>query len=156
VSLDDIIKESEDEIEHLHISNPTEDRVNKVGKKTTGKFICKKCKPKIFFDRTRDLSVHDMSVHLKLKPFICEYEGCDHCCSTKGNLTKHVSNVHLKLKIHKCLNYPDCDAAFAYKRDLNFHIEAKHLNIIYTCDFCETTFTFKKNLRTHVKEYHVN
>ena len=32
VTLDDIIMESEDEIEHSHMPNPTEDKINKVGK----------------------------------------------------------------------------------------------------------------------------
>ena len=32
MTLDDIIMESEDEIEHSHMPNPTEDKINKVGK----------------------------------------------------------------------------------------------------------------------------
>ena len=128
----------------------------KIAKKTAVLLVCKKCKPNRTLDRIRDLKVHDDSVHLNLKPYKCEYEGCSHSCSVPSNLTKHIKNVHLKIKANKCQNYPDCDAAFAYKRDLVFHIEAVHLMIVHKCQSCEVTFTDKKNLRKHAMKKHKN
>ena len=124
--------------------------------KTAVRFVCKKCKPNSSFGRAWDLKVHDESKHLNLKRYKCEYQGCKHSCSVPSNLTKHIKNVHLKIKPHKCQNYPNCDAAFAYKRDLQFHIEAVHLNIVHKWQSCEVTFTDKKNLRKHAKKNHKN
>ena len=70
-----------------------------------------------------DLKKHVDGVHLKLKPFKCEY--CDKSFDMGSNLDRHVLNKHEKIR-HPC---DFCDGNYSQKSHLARHIKKKHQNI---------------------------
>ena len=48
---------------------------------------------------------------------------CDHKCSDKGNLSKHIALVHERKKTYMC---DICYRKFAEKQSLNRHIASVH------------------------------
>ena len=48
---------------------------------------------------------------------------CGYACSTQQNLRRHISEVHLKIRPHKCTK---CDMAYERKRPLALHMLQEH------------------------------
>ena len=141
------------------------------------KYICEDCgyaaKQKT---RLRD---HRISFHkIGEKQHKCEL--CPYSFYLKGGLTKHINEVHKKIRKHKCgecgyaanagnlrqhinavhkkiKNFvcEECGFAASGKSNLNTHIKAVHKKVRdYVCEECEYTTSLKLNLKTHVKEVH--
>ena len=80
-----------------------------------------------------------------------ECKECQVSFSKKGNLTRHIKLVHLKIVEHhekrKC-KY--CQASFSYT-NIATHINEAHLNIRkFPCELCGHAFAAKRNLQKHV------
>ena len=130
------------------------------------------------FKSNSSLQLHVNMVHLKLKPFKCQY--CEHTSgykqalqkhiknvhsnftnkcvecgnmfSTKYTLQKHMNTVHMKLKPYKC-QY--CDYTSGKGNNVTLHENAVHLKIRYKCEHCESSYSQKCWLKNHVKKNHL-
>ena len=69
----------------------------------------------------KNLRRHIQGVHLKMKPFKCEY--CDARFSQKINRANHIKSVHFGEKPYIC---ECCDARFSRKRDKVNHVRRIH------------------------------
>jgi uncharacterized Zn-finger protein len=78
------------------------------------------------FRQKYDLNCHKNRVHLKIKPFRCNYDGCDRRFNRKRELKIH-SCIHSAEKPYIC-TYNDCNKTFSQSFHLKFHIN-RHLNI---------------------------
>ena len=47
------------------------------------------------FAEQNNLDRHIRSVHLKIKPYKCDVEGCDYAASEMASLKSHKSNKHV-------------------------------------------------------------
>ena len=129
------------------------------------------------FSCKSSLQLHVDMVHLKLKPFKCQYceyscgykqalqkhiqrvhsdlNKCDECgklLSSKYTLQNHVNIVHLQLKPYKC-QY--CDYSSGNGKNVTLHENAVHLKIRYKCEHCESSYSQKCWLKNHVKKNHM-
>ena len=55
--------------------------------------------------------------------------------------------------VYRC-EYQDCDYTVRDKGSLYRHVEKKHLNILYNCDFCDHVTGLKASLKTHKLRKH--
>lgn len=93
-------------------------------------------------------------VHLKLKPFRCDYLGCGRTFSSKGHRDEHFSAVHLGESTYHC-DHEGCQSSFKRQSDLKTHNQTVHLKQKpFLCDECRHTFGLKVNLARHVKTVH--
>ena len=65
--------------------------------------------------------------HLGIKPFICEYKGCDYKCVEFCGLNLHISLVHQSKDLKRIdLKCNECKTSFETKFDLNTHKSKAH------------------------------
>ena len=84
-----------------------------------------------------------------VKPFKCDFKGCDYAFTTSGNLATH-KLTHTGEKPYKC-DFKGCDYAFTTSGNLATH-KLKHSgDKPYKCDFkgCDYATTQSGNLATH-------
>ena len=113
------------------------------------KIICGDC-GHLFF-RVRDLTDHQNGVHLQLKLFGCQIDGCDKSFSVNSSLRRHIRIIHEKLKPFVCQT---CNAEFSTQDQLNGHTNRIHLKIRHQCTQCEKSYPDKSNLRRHFNKKH--
>jgi uncharacterized Zn-finger protein len=63
-------------------------------------------------------------IHSGKKSFVCDYKGCEKTFFQKSDLQNHI-NRHLGIKKFKCNHY-ECEKKFVSSRELNLHILNKH------------------------------
>lgn len=113
----------------------------------------------------------------ELKPYRCEYEGCQRRFKVHSQLIDHV-NVHLGIKPFKCDYCSEtfraknaltthqkihtdpykhwchvCQRTFATKNALQDHNDSHHDLLPYCCSYCQQTFRFKKQLIAHIETH---
>lgn len=127
-----------------------EGKTAKIPKKTK-QIICGDCGylPK----RVRDLINHRNAIHLGLKLFKCQIDGCDASFSVKSSLQRHVRIVHDNLKPFIC---QPCDLKFSTQAQLNGHTAGIHFKIRHPCTQCQKSYSDKCNLKRHVRNKHEN
>ena len=113
---------------------------------------------------TSYLKTHIKNIH-EGKKFKCNQ--CEYRANKKGNLLKHISEVHgvdryilrnnTENEPLQC-RYPcsKCDYKATQKANLQRHIDSVHEGIRYNCEFCSYTATRKDHLSRHVKQSHSN
>ena len=118
---------------------------------------------------TSYLKTHIKNIH-EGKKFKCNQ--CEYRANKKGNLLKHISEVHgvdryilrnnTENEPLQCISliirYPcsKCDYKATQKANLQRHIDSVHEGIRYNCEFCSYTATRKDHLSRHVKQSHSN
>merc|ERR1712062_499380 len=96
------------------------------------------------------LRQHIESAHERLKPLKCN--DCEISFSEKSGLSRHISEVHLKIK-HEC-EY--CKRSFTRKDYLRFHVKAFHQELnLFKCNACNISFSQNSDLRKHLNEVHL-
>ncbi|CDF37157.1 unnamed protein product [Chondrus crispus] len=82
---------------------------------------------------------------------------CSQCPSTfffKQNRDRHVNEVHLGHRPHKC-NFPGCDSAFKNRSGLKQHARTVHEKARpYKCTQCDSAFGQRNHLTQHVLVVH--
>ena len=103
------------------------------------------------------LIIHFFPNNLYLSNFIFEIMSksfnCNLCSSTftvKSSLTKHISQIHDKIRYSCEL----CEKSFTSRQNLKFHIESVHEELKHNCIFCNSNFKLKLSLITHLKSKH--
>jgi len=74
------------------------------------------------FNLRVELSVHYKCVHLNVKPFRCQYDGCDQSYKRAHHLALHVNTKHLNQRF----NCTDCEMTYATVARLNTHLKKCH------------------------------
>ena len=93
-----------------------------------------------------------LSVNTKANPFSCDIKDCKLTFSHRGNLNKHIRNVHKKEKPHQC---SQCMKKFSRKYVLNAHIDTVHNNNKkHQCNQCLKKFCSKGYLTVHIEVVH--
>ena len=93
-----------------------------------------------------------VSVHKKETPFSCDIEGCKVTFIHRGNLNKHIRNVHNKEKRYQC---GECFKKFSMKFSLEGHILAVHnKEQAYQCNQCFKKFGQRSHLNRHLIAVH--
>lgn len=82
---------------------------------------------------------------------------CDLCSSTfffKQNRDRHVNEVHLGRRPHKC-EYPGCEGAFKNRSGLKQHVRTVHEKARpFKCNQCDSAFGQRNHLTQHVLVVH--
>ena len=90
-------------------------------------------------------------LHKKLKPYICNKE-CSKSYGRKFSLLRHISEVHKKLKLHKC---DKCPKVYGQKSALQNHNNFVHEKIyLFQCQECNKSFGPKSTLQQHIFKIH--
>jgi hypothetical protein len=136
---------------------------------------------KIFSSR-QSCKSHYRAVHLKEKPFVCDFPGCDQSFFRHSDLSGHQSSIHLnkmetcpiclkevrKLSQHmksiheerrfECTfeeNGRVCGKKFAFGRELKRHVEISHCGVRkFACQYCDSSFKRKEDWRGHTLNIH--
>ena len=116
------------------------------------KFSCQLCGKK--FISSSAMSVHNKSVHQKLKDVKCTH--CEFTTSTKGTLKSHVLSKHTrddsdKLKNSHC-EYRTYEKTYLSIREKSVHLKLKDIK----CPNCEFITSTKQNLRMHILNKHTS
>jgi uncharacterized Zn-finger protein len=104
------------------------------------KTICPICGA-LILNMTSHLRVHD-----DVRPYKCEYEGCDKAFISNTKLKSHVNSVHLKQRSFRC---EICGKAFLEKNNLKNHLRVHIGDRKFKCDICNKTFLFNGSLTCH-------
>ena len=98
------------------------------------------------------LKIHTKRSHSDSAKETVKCEQCEKCFSSKGNLKKHVDNIHEKVN-HKCTT---CGKNFTSKSSLSTHVNSIHLKkTAVKCDQCHKTFGRKSVLKIHILDVHL-
>ena len=84
------------------------------------------------------------AVHDQIRDIMCKQ--CDFATYTKGELNKHVRELHLDIKDHKC-DY--CSESFHRIKKMIVSLVSKHdneTNKKHVCQFCKYSTPFPKSL----------
>ena len=94
---------------------------------------------------------HYTAVHLKLKPFSCNF--CSFTASTSDAVKRHEKRVHQKIKNYLC-NFADCDKSFVTKHELTKHQNTHKLEKDLSCTECDFKCKSMKSLKSHKEGWH--
>lgn len=86
----------------------------------------------------------------RLRPFVCDRQGCEKAFTQLSYRTRHERDVHLKERKYQC---PLCGRRFAQRANARFH-ERTHTK--YACDraSCSKTFARPSDLFRHTRLSH--
>lgn len=79
---------------------------------------------------------------------------CDRNFNFKIHLKKHLAS-HKEDNLFTC-PYDKCPKFYTLKRNLNQHINIKHLNIKFICDYCKVAFSAKNVVQRHIEKIHLS
>ena len=86
------------------------------------------------------------------KPKIFKCEQCNFTCSRNGSLTRHIKQVHDKIKDVQC---QQCNFTCSTNSQLKAHIKQVHDKIKdFQCEECDYKFSIYGNLQRHIKSVH--
>ena len=97
--------------------NSKEDEIKKYIKRDNNEVVCLYADCGKRFRRLDQMKGH-IQRHLGIKPFKCEYEGCDYECVERCTFNRHTIGVH-QSKVHLKCN--KCDTSFKNRFDLRTH-----------------------------------
>ncbi|TFK55561.1 hypothetical protein OE88DRAFT_633455 [Heliocybe sulcata] len=107
------------------------------------------------FTRTAEVQRHEKNVHLRIRPFRCEWEGCGARFSAKTSLDNHM-NTHTGAKPHLC-GVDGCLKAFADQSSRSRHRLERHtICELYVCEVagCGARIKRRTGMNTHRKKKH--
>lgn len=100
------------------------------------------------FNRKARLQMHQLYVHIKLKPYACD--NCSKTFTRKEDLMRH-SVLHTGEKPFKC---PTCDRRFSVKPSLKLHLLTHTKEEPRSCHECGRAFIRKDCLLRHMRKRH--
>lgn len=109
------------------------------------KVPCPKCNKPI---SKSNLKKHIEGVHLRLKPFACQFAGCNGQFASNSALLTHVARKHSDERRYVCLE-PSCGATFKYPHHLTVHTRKHTGERPYGCEVCGKTFPSSTKLTNH-------
>lgn len=137
---------SDDDSMHLALNDEKDDKVLcEILKKTLHRqvFQCAECS-RCF--KLKDSYLRHMRIHKDERPFTCHV--CGKQFRDSGGLTRHLKDVHAKLKNFTC---DLCGKSFASKATRDDHRRTHTGERPYICDSCGKTFKSKASLYIHSK-----
>ena len=120
---------------------------------TDNQYICDEidCNFKTIYKN--NLVLHKQ-IHSNVKPFKCDFDGCNKTFTTKGSLKKHKEYIHGNTSLlYKC-PIDSCNKSFKHKDILKNHMKT-HSDNCYSCDWpgCEYSTNVEHNLKMHRRKH---
>ena len=85
----------------------------------------------------------------KKKSFECDK--CKKVLATSASLTRHIKQIHLRLKPHSCNICKTKDTKYFLARDLRRHLFKIHgIETCNKCNMCSRKFFYKNDLTRHL------
>ena len=101
------------------------------------------------FEGSREIRSH-IKRHLALKPFKCQYPGCDYSCVDRKSLRPHNRKSHEKIKDLKCI---ECNISVKTKFELKCHKQKVHMSKPFKCKVCDKKFARGCYLKEHRRRH---
>jgi general transcription factor IIIA len=100
------------------------------------------------------LTRHQLTSHLKERPFACSFLGCESSFALKHHLTRH-EKLHADPKPFAC-TWPGCLETFSKHEQLRVHVCLEHTGEpAFTCALCDNLeFRDKASFRRHERSVH--
>lgn len=80
---------------------------------------------------------------------------CDKVFLSKYHLKVH-SQVHMENRSVISCPYDKCPRVYYFKKNLESHIQTKHLGRKYQCDICKIQISSKLRLADHIQKLHMS
>ena len=112
-------------------------------------FACSQCESTFKFSRT--LKLH-MMTHTGEKPYKCDQ--CDKDFRQLAHLKSHKSDHHSSSSFLRTIKCNLCDKSYKSKNALQYHIESKHEQKIFSCKHCDKTFKTSLSVKDHNRRLH--
>uniref|UniRef100_A0A8D8GBN5 Zinc finger protein 91 n=2 Tax=Culex pipiens TaxID=7175 RepID=A0A8D8GBN5_CULPI len=106
---------------------------------------CPHCEKRFAHDTT--LREHINSVHLRLKKYHCEREGCSEAFTNRSSLRYHDTVKHRNARDFVCA---ECGKSYHTSTGLSQHTSLSHDQRRFRCDECGKMFAMKYHLKTHM------
>jgi hypothetical protein len=90
---------------------------------------------------------------LKLKPHVCDYEGCNAAFAQKGHLKRHKDSSHNGVLRFAC-TYEGCDVRCSTQQNLDRHVATHTGERPYACTRCDERFTQDVHRKSHEAAVH--
>lgn len=104
------------------------------------------------FNKLSSLKIHILT-HFKLRPFKCNYSGCEWSFYTNFRLKRH-KETHLRKKEFKC-TLEGCNRSFTTVYNLHTHLKLHERPADLLCPVpnCGQAFQTRRNMESHLKEH---
>ncbi|KAG5678196.1 hypothetical protein PVAND_007889 [Polypedilum vanderplanki] len=109
------------------------------------KFSCDICKKS--FTNKNAYTVHKR-IHLRLKPYICTFDGCQKSFRTNSQLSAHM-DIHSEFKNFKC---KFCEILFQTRGARRVHEKTHYQENL--CKICDSVFKQRPHLIRHINTIH--
>lgn len=123
-------------------------RMHQQTHKENGVFKCSQCTAA--YTQYERYEIH-LRNHKNVKPYICNYEGCNKVFNEKGNLKTH-QRIHTNEKPYECSNQ-GCGMKFKTQGQLKDHIKGHYDLKPYICHICLAKFTRNSSLKIHLNTH---
>ena len=116
--------------------------------KHINKFVCDIC-GRVLADRS-NLKLHQQW-HAGIRSKVCQH--CGRRFLRACHLQAHIAHIHSEERPHQC---PHCSATYAFKYELNRHMQKHSKSPNFICDSCGASFYECTRLWAHKKKEHKN
>lgn len=133
----------------MRVQNAIEEEIAKNAPEKSQKVKCDHCEK--FYSSKSNLVVHINTIHKKIFPYKCEFEGCSKSYPNLKRKNIHM-RTHLNLRPFEC---EICKKKFNEKIILKNHMLSHSETREFKCELCNKSYKTKYHLQEHVNVKHL-